>query len=365
MTQAPLSDGRMAKWILLLTLLLVAAARLAASQEPGANGSPPSDVPAAATPAAAEPTPTPGESSTALLYQKLKDASVEVMVDDHLNGSGFFVDGKGLLMTAAHVIDRPDRRFEVLSPSAGRVEIEVVAVDLGHDLALLRVKQPRPEGYPALKLAEAFPPPGEDVFLLGAAVFRHAVLLRGTVARDDTAFEYYTDKYVEVIHVAATVQSGTSGGPWVNRAGEIVGLQSGVMSINSIPVGVANVVPLSAIRELIQDPRTRSTPVMGAGFEETWQQKRDFLDRFPPRTEGLVVRNLLADNPAARAGLKLWDVVVAADGQKVRLSGELVRIVRQKQPGQSVNLTVLGPDGTGTREVSVVLGKLEVAWPQP
>jgi serine protease Do len=341
---------------------LVVAARLATGQEPAPGGSPPSDAPATAEPAA-EPTPPPCDSSTAVLYQKLKEASVEVMVDDHLNGSGFFVDGKGLLMTAAHVIDRPDRRFEILSTAAGRVDIEVVAVDLGHDLALLRVKQPRPEGYPVLKLAETFPAPGEDVFLLGAAVFRHAVLLRGAVARDDTAFEYYTDKYVEVIHVAATVQSGTSGGPWVDRAGEIVGLQSGVMSINSIPVGVANVIPLSAIRDLIQNPRTKSTPAMGAAFEETWQQKRDFLDRFPPRTEGLVVRNLLGDNPAARAGLKQWDVVVAADGQKVRLSGELLRIIRQKQPGQSVNLTVLGPDGTGTREVSVVLGKLEVAWP--
>ncbi|HYW80974.1 MAG TPA: serine protease, partial [Thermoguttaceae bacterium] len=114
MTNNPPPDGRVAKWILLLTLFLVAAARIAAGQEVETE---------------------PAETS---LYEKAKLASVEVLVDDHMDGSGWFVDGQGLLFTAAHVIGRPGRRIEVISPTIGRIEAQVVAVDLGHDLAMLR-----------------------------------------------------------------------------------------------------------------------------------------------------------------------------------------------------------------------------------
>ncbi|MEE8452883.1 MAG: S1C family serine protease [Thermoguttaceae bacterium] len=339
MTENPPPDGRMAKWILLLTLFLVAAARIAAGQEV--------DNPPAET-----------------LYEKAKAASVEILVDDHMGGSGWFADPQGLLFTASHVISRPGRRIEVLSPEVGRIDAQVVAVDLGHDLALLRVES-REGGYPALKLAECVPPPGERVFLFGAPIFRSAVLLPGTVARDNTVFGYYTERYVEITHIAATVQGGTSGGPWLSEQGEAIGLQSGTISLKSVPVGIANVIPIEPIRALLKSQRTTATPTMGAAIEETWQQQRDFLDRFAPRTEGLVVRILKSDGPAVRAGLKQWDVITAADDQPVRLSGQLLRIIRAKQPGDSVKLSVLGPDGTGRREVTVRLGKLEAGWPQP
>lgn len=339
MTQTPPPDGRVAKWILLLTLLLALAARLAAGGQAAA------------------------EKPVAELYKQAKLASVEVLVDDHLAGSGFFADKQGLVLTAAHVIGRPGRRLEILSPAAGRLEAKLLAVDLGQDLALLRVN-PREGGYPALAVNGELPPPGEDVFLLGSLLFRHAVLLRGTVARDQTVFEYHTGKYVKCLHVASTVAGGMSGGPWLNRRGEVVGLQSGVISLNSLPVGLANVIPGSAIRGLLKSRRTAATPTIGAAVEETWQHQREVLDRFPPRTEALLLRGLKKDGPAARAGLKQWDAVVAADGQKVRLSGELLRIIRSKQPGKTLKLTVLGPDGTGTREVTVRLGKLEAGWPE-
>ena len=238
----------------------------------------------------------------------------------------------------------------------------MVAVDLGHDLVLLKV-DPREGGYPALAVAERFPPPGSNVFLLGAPLFRHGVLLRGMVARDDSVFVYFTGRYVEAIHIAATVQGGTSGGPWFNRRGEIVGLQSGVMSMNSVPIGVASAIRCEAMGRLLKQRRNASTPTMGAAVEELWQHDRPVLDRFPPRTEALVFRAIQKDGPAARAALKEWDAVTAADGKKVRLSGELLRIIRSKQPGETVKLSILGPDGTGTREVDVRLGKLEVGWP--
>ncbi len=339
MNHPPLPDGRVVKWIVLLTLLLTLVARFAAGQE------------------AAE------ESAAARVYRTAKAATVEILGNDHLDGSGWFVDRQGLVITAAHVIAQPDRRIEILAPTIGRLEAKLLAVDLGHDLALLSVP-PREEGYPALALADKVPPPGEEVFLLGSPIFRHAVQLRGTVACDKTTFEYCTDKYIEALHVAATVQGGMSGGAWLNLKGQAVGLQSAVMSQNGLPLGIADMIPVDAIRKLVAARRSASTPALGMAVEETWQQDRKLLDRFPPRTEGLVVKILHADRPAARAGLKQWDLITSAEGKPVRLSDELLRIVRGKQPGETLALSVLGPDGTGSREVTLTLGKLEVGWPQ-
>lgn len=296
------------------------------------------------------------------LYARVQPTSLSILVDDHLNGSGNMVSADGLVLTATHVIGRPGVRVEVLSPVAGRCKAEVVAVDLGHDLLLLRAELS--EGnHPFLPLAEALPPPGEEVYLVGTPIFRPSVMFRGTMARETLTFEHLNPGYVGVLSLAATVPSGTSGGVWVDRHGGLIGVQSGIMSNNKIPVGVAFAGPLSAVKRLLETRQNASTPNLGVAVEEIWQQGRDILDRFPPQTEGLVVKGLQADGPAARGGLKQFDLLVACEGQPVRLTDELLRLVRQKQPGEAMNLTVLGPDGTGRRQVAVTLGHLEIGWP--
>jgi serine protease Do len=302
------------------------------------------------------------ERASSPVYEKAKAASVEVLVNGHLNGTGWFADPQGFVVTAAHVIERPGQKVEVMSPGVGRLAAEVVAVDLGHDLALLRVPA-RDAAYPALSLAEKSPPPADDVFLFGAPIYRHAVLVRGTVARDNTTFEYYEDRYNEVTHISATVAIGMSGGPWLNASGVVVGLNSAVMSQNALPVGVSFSVPLPAIRALLANRKTASTPSLGIAAEELWQQDAKMIDRFPPQTEGLVIAILQNDGPAARAGLKQGEMILAADGRNVRLAEELLSVVMKKNPGQSLELSVLSPDGAGQRKVTVTLGKLEVNWP--
>jgi serine protease Do len=297
------------------------------------------------------------------LYERARQASVELLVEDRLHGSGWFADPSGLVVTVAHMFDRPGRRTEVLSPAAGRIDAELIALDRGFDLALLRVK-PREGGYPTLPFARAIPAPGEDVFLIGAPMFRHGVLLRGSIARSDSTFEYYgnVQAYAEIVHVSGNAPHGMSGGPWMNRAGEVVGMQSGVMVNKDAPAVIAFMTPLEAVRRIVENRRNAETPTLGLAVEETWQQQPDFLKRLPPRTEGLVVKILHDNGPAARAGLKQNEVIVAIDGRKVRLPDELLRYVRARKPGQTATLTILGPDGTGQRDVAVELGKLEAGW---
>ena len=94
--------------------------------------------------------------SPARIYEQAKQASVEILVDGHHGGSGCFVSDDGLVLTAAHIPGRPGRLLEVLTPDGGRLKATVAAVDLGHDLILLRV-EPREGGYAVLKLAAEVP----------------------------------------------------------------------------------------------------------------------------------------------------------------------------------------------------------------
>jgi len=303
-----------------------------------------------------------GEELSPEAYQKAKAAVVEVLVNGHLNGTGWIGDAKGLIITAGHVVEQPDRRFEITSPTLGRKEAKLLAVDLGHDLALLSIA-PRKEGYPALKVAEKSPPPGAAVFIIGTPLYRHGLLATGSVAGPETAFEYYADRFNEVVPIAAVVPRGLSGGPWLNAAGEAVGVQSGVMSQNSVPIGIAFASPLPAIRGLLERKKSAATPTLGLIVEELWTQDRKTMDRFGLKTEGLIVKTVLPDGPAARGGVKEADLIIAADGKPVRLTADLMRIVYAKQPGQPLELTLQRPDGAGQTKATVNLGKLEVAWP--
>ncbi|MBC8871286.1 MAG: serine protease [Planctomycetes bacterium] len=298
----------------------------------------------------------------AQLYEQAKRASAEILIDGRHGGSGCFVSEEGLVITAAHIPGRPGRNIEVLTSDGGRLKATVVAVDLGHDLILLRVA-PREGGYPVLKLGAEVPPPGAGVFLYSASAFRHGLLQTGTVARDGLTFEQQ-GHFIEVTQIAAVVQEGTSGGPWINREGGLIGVQSGSITNKSVPGGIANVSPVHAVRVLLETKRNASTPVIGVFVDELWVLPPDQQRRFPPAQEGMVVQSLQPDGPAARAGINKGEVLVAVDGQKVRLRDDYVRLVRAKKPGQSVELTLIGADGTGTRKVTVPIGKLEVGWPE-
>lgn len=297
------------------------------------------------------------------LFAKTKRAFVEILVNDRHAGSGWIADSAGWAVTCAHVIGKPGQRVELLHDGK-RLEARVAAVDIGNDLALLRLAK-REAPYPHLALADKLPPPGADIYLLGAPMYRPPVLQNGMVGSDRTTFEFYTDRghYVEVLHVSAKVQKGVSGGPWVNEQGMVVGVQSGSLLYQGSPAGIADVIPAERVRRLLKSRESATTPTLGVGIEETWQQSADYLRRLPPRTEGLVVRILKQGGPAARAGVKQWDVIVRVDGSRVRRVNEVLKSIRKKRPTESVELTLSSPDGAGERRVAIKLGQLEVGWP--
>ena len=302
--------------------------------------------------------PRPGSDGRAL-YERVRRASVFVLVNGRHQGSGFFATPDGLLVTSAHMVKGKTDGIEVVSPGCGRLKAERVATDLGHDIALLRAPR-RDAPYPWLPIARRAPAPASEVFLCGDPLFRHGVLLAGFVA---VAEPTYSDNpgvggYVRVYYVTGTSPAGTSGGCWVSRDGRVVGVQSGYLNSAKAPAGIAMVAPPDAIQQLLATRTSREAATLGTRLDELWTQSVGFIARFPKGTQGVLTVVPKKDGPVAKAGLTKESLITAIDGRPVVYLDDLMAAVRVKRPGDTVTLDVLDPAPKPRRTVTVRLAKL-------
>jgi serine protease Do len=291
------------------------------------------------------------------LYEQVRSSAVEILVDRRLAGCGCIVDPEGLVLTAAHVVKNARRRIEVNSRTTGRVQGTLLAIDAAHDLALLKL----PSGVKAancLRLAKRPPTAGDTIFLYGSPLFRHDVMVRGMAARSQTTFEFVDGEYIEVLHVAGLVTRGFSGGPWVNRRGELVGIQSSAMALGDAHQGLAFATPLEAIRQLLKSRTWTRHPSLGAGIEEIWEQPPAYLEKLPEGMTGLVVRVIHKGGAIAASGIEVGSIVSAIDKQPVERRDELLHALWRHKPGETIELTVSAADGTQQRTVTVRLLRL-------
>jgi len=294
------------------------------------------------------------------LYAAVHRASVFVLLNGRHHGSGFFVDAEGLVAAAAHMVKGKTDGFEIVSPVVGRMKAERVAIDLGHDVALLRVPK-RDEPYPALPVAERVPPAGSRVFLFGDPVFRHRLLLAGAVAVARPTYDYSpgTGCYTRALFVTGTSPQGTSGGCWVDGRGRVVGVQSGYLNSAKAPAGIAIVAPPDALRALLATRASAETATLGTRIDELWTQPHGFIARFPKGTQGVVTVVPQKDGPVAKAGLNKESLITAIDGRPVAFVDEAMAAIRAKRPGDPVQLEVMDPDKPARRTVTVHLARVK------
>jgi len=295
----------------------------------------------------------------AALFETVQRASVFVLANGRHTGSGFFVAPDGLVATAAHMVKAKAGEIEVVSPVVGRRRAERVAVDFGHDLALLRVVGLGGSS-PWLPIAEGSPAPGAEVFLFGDPVFRHKLLLTGFVSVAEPTYSYNpgTGCYVRVFYVTGTSPEGTSGGCWVDRRGRVVGVQSGFLNSPKAPAGIAMVCPADALRRLVATRTSVETPTLGTRLDELWTQSDGFIARFPRGTQGVLTVVPDKDGPVAKVGLTKESLITAIDGRPVAYVDDVMAVVCSKKPGEEVTLQVLDPGDKPARTVVVRLGKV-------
>jgi S1-C subfamily serine protease len=304
------------------------------------------------------PSSTALSATSTTLYSKLHAASVEILVDGHLAGSGWFASPQGLIFTAAHLI-KGLPEIEIISPVAGRMPAFLVATDLAADLALLKVR--RGERYfPSLSFAPQLPTVGDTLYLFGAPAYRHAVMVQGIVAKAAYSYEWNVQNhgYTKVFTLQAMTAEGFSGAPWVNEQGEVVGVQSGMLAWRGQLMGLAFASPVEAARQLIATKQSSSVATLGAALAETWEA----ADKGLFTRTGLKILQLETNSSLRFAGMRTGAVVLEFNGQSVSYRDELLDLVRREKPGTEVELKIGSQSGDISQQ-RIQLGCLGLGCP--
>jgi len=271
-------------------------------------------------------------------------------------GSGFIIDTAGIVVTNNHVIADADEITVILNDGT-RLKAEMIGTDKKIDLALLRVKSDKP--LKAVKFGDSDKLRlGEWVVAIGNPFSLGGTVTAGIVSarnRDINSGPY--DNYIQT---DAAINRGNSGGPLFNLEGEVIGVNTAIISPGSGggSVGIGFAVPSKAavavIDQLKQFGETRRG-WLGVRIQQVTDEIAESLGVKPAR--GALVAGIDEKGPAKPAGIEAGDVIVTFDGKEVREMRDLPRIVADTPVGKDVAVGVIRKGKEETKTVR--LGRLE------
>ncbi len=249
-------------------------------------------------------------------------------------GSGFIIDPDGSILTNQHVIDRAERIIVKLSD--GRTfRARIVGSDPDTDIALIKIDG---HGLPVAPLGEGSTlRVGEWVCAIGNPLgYEHSVTVGVVSFLGRKLFDQGLDNYIQT---DAAINFGNSGGPLINARGEVVGINAAISS-HASNIGFA--VPIDAATAIL--PQLRASGRVSRGFLGVTLMDVDAdLDRSLHLgvQRGALVQDVTAGDPADRAGLRAYDVIVGIDARAIATEDQLVHEVAARPPGTSVRLRYL------------------------
>ncbi len=266
--------------------------------------------------------------------------------EDAAYGSGVYIDARGYIVTNYHVVQGADL-IDVETLAGERVRCTLVGADDGTDLAVLLAEKP----------LDAEPVPmgdsdqlqiGELAIAIGNPGGSEAVLF-GTVTagiisaldRENVDSGHFTRR-VSVIQTDAAINNGNSGGALLNAKGELIGIPTlkYMYDYDTVFEGLGFAVPISVARPVIEQLIANGKvvrPRLGI-VVETLEGPNEPLPKYPPA--GARVMTVEPAGAAGVAGVKVYDVITAVDGVRVKGSGELIGEVDRHEAGETVRLSV-------------------------
>lgn len=261
-------------------------------------------------------------------------------------GSGVIVRADGLIVTNNHVIEG-GQQLNVVLADRREFPAKVVLADARSDLAVLQIDT-KGERLPVLPIADRDEVQVGDLVLaigdpfgVGQTVTNGIVsaLARTDVGASDFSFFIQTD---------ASINPGNSGGPLVDMNGNLIGINTLIYSRTGSSSGIGFAIPAAMVRRVVETAvgggRSVTRPWLGAKTQGVTSDTAKSLGL--DRPVGVLVAEIYAGGPAARAGLREGDLITAADGAPVVDEGGLNYRIATHRPGEHISLTV----GQGTRQ---------------
>ena len=277
-------------------------------------------------------------------------------------GSGFVISADGYLLTNHHVVDGADE-ITVRLKDRSEYTAKLVGSDPQSDVALLKIDA---TGLPTVTLGNSDSlKPGQWVLAIGSPLGLEYSVAAGIVSAVGRSNQFdNTQRYVPFIQTDVAINRGNSGGPLINLAGEVVGINSQILSTSGGSIGLSFSIPINLVKSVTEQLRTKgrvSRGVLGVGIQNV---TRDVAETFKlPRIGGAAVSNVQPDSAAEKAGVKAGDIILSYNGTEIGDSSELPPLVGATAPGTRARITVFR-DGK-TLELPVVVGELEEGEASP
>jgi serine protease Do len=276
-------------------------------------------------------------------------------------GSGFIIDTSGIVVTNNHVIADADE-INVIMNDGTKIKADVVGIDKKTDLAVLKFKPPRP--LIAVKFGDSDKLRlGEWVIAIGNPFSLGGTVTAGIVsARNRDINQGPYDSYIQT---DAAINRGNSGGPLFNLDGDVIGVNTLIISPTGGSIGIGFAVPSKTVAGVVDQLRQFGElrrGWLGVRIQPVTDEIAESLNVKPAR--GALIAGVDDKGPAKPAGIVPGDVVVNFDGKDIKEPKDLSRVVADTAVGKEVDVVIIRKGQEQT--VKVTLGRLEDGdKPQP
>jgi serine protease Do len=264
-------------------------------------------------------------------------------------GTGFIIDAEGYILTNHHVVDGAERVMVRLGDGR-QLRAEAIGADPDTDIALIKIDDGRSFQYAPLGDSDTLRV-GEWVLAIGNPLaYEHTVTVGVVSFIGRKLFDSSLDRYIQT---DAAINFGNSGGPLINARGEVIGINAAISSRAS-NIGFA--VPINQARAIL--PQLRAKGRVSRGYiGVTLRDVDPDLQRSLGLSSavGALVQDVTPGSPAARAGLRTYDLIVGVDGRPIPGNEALIQTIAAREPGSVATLQVL----RDRRSMSVTLKLVE------
>jgi serine protease Do len=272
-----------------------------------------------------------------------------------VGGTGFFISADGYILTNNHMVEKDVTVRVTVTTTAGvDYEAKIVGADPGTDLALLKIDA---KNQPFAELGDSsLVKVGEWVLAIGNPLGMDNTVTAGIVSYKGRSID--TQSYQDFIQTDAAINRGNSGGPLINMKGEVIGINSSILTSGfggeSGNIGIGFAIPSNIAKKVVVQLKEKGRVVRG----RLGVQIRDLTDGMVKQwnlksKDGAVVISVESGSPAEKAKMKQYDVIVQVNGEPVKSSDELRFKIADVQPGNKVDLVVIR-DGKEMKLAAVV-----------
>jgi serine protease Do len=265
-------------------------------------------------------------------------------------GSGVIVDPSGTVLTNAHVIERASE-IEVVTSDGKKYKAKVAGVDRRTDLAVLRLQGSGP--FPSATLGDSDKiKVGDWVLAIGSPFGLQQTVTAGIISAKGRSIGQ--GPFDDFLQTDAAINPGNSGGPLVNMAGEVVGINSAILSRSGGNVGIGFAIPVNMAKRIYTELAAKGKVTRGWLGVSIQPLTPELAKGFGLKdAKGVLIADVVQDSPAAKAGIVAGDIVVEFDKKKVETPQDLQKVVATATPGKGVPVKVWRDKGEKTLEIQI------------